>query len=59
MYNPFKCAGCEEEFEPNQPYWMFYDENGDLFYLDEFCKDAYLADQKRQYAPVDYSDERM
>ncbi|MEI6100919.1 MAG: hypothetical protein WCP73_03680 [Eubacteriales bacterium] len=59
MFNPFLCAGCDEHFEDGQFYWEFYNEDGDLFYLDEFCRDAYLLDQRRQYTPTNYCDEGM
>ena len=59
MFNSFKCAGCDDEFTDGQYYWEFYDDNGDLFYLDEFCKDAYLLDQRKQFIPVDYSAEEL
>ncbi len=50
MFTPFFCAGCDERFEEGQYYWEFYDEEGDSFYLDEFCRDAYLLDQRRQFS---------
>lgn len=53
MYTPFFCAGCDESFEEGQFYWEFYDEEGDPFFLDEFCRDAYLLDQRRQYTRDD------
>lgn len=59
MFNPFRCAGCDEDFEEGQLYWELYDEQGNLFYLDEFCAEAYFADRRREYSGENYMEEEM
>lgn len=57
MNTPYVCAGCDERIDEGQYYWEFYGEEGDVFYLDEFCRDAYLIEQRRQYAADTREDE--